>query len=75
MIQPYNLRVGHTIQYLIKDDLDPRKEWWEDHIVTWEDIRDCCLDPIEFNKNHRFQQPNENLFSTLQEHENILEID
>jgi hypothetical protein len=74
MIKPHNLRVGYTIQYLIKDELDPRKEWWEDHIVTWEDIRDCCLDPIEFNKNHRPQQALDTLFSTLEEQQHILEI-
>lgn len=33
------LRIGNIVQYLCKDELDERKEWYEPNIIDWNDLK------------------------------------
>lgn len=48
-----DLRVGNTVVYLMRDEMDPRKEWWEKTSIDVEDLEWLRRDPEGFNKDHR----------------------
>lgn len=52
MIQANELRIGSIVNYLIKDNLDDRKEWYEPTAMTWEDLKLCVEKNDKFNKFH-----------------------
>lgn len=53
MIQPKDIRVDNIVEYLIKDDLDERKEWYDTHYIDADDIKECAEDNEIFNKFHK----------------------
>lgn len=53
MIQPKDIRVDNIVEYLIKDDLDERKEWYDTHYIDADDIKECTQDNDVFNKFYR----------------------
>lgn len=53
MINATELRVGNAVNYLIKDDLDERKEWYDTYYIDADDIKECVEDNEVFNKFHK----------------------
>lgn len=53
MIQANELRIGNVVNYLIKDELDERKEWYDTHYIDVYDIKECVEDNDVFNKFHK----------------------
>lgn len=52
-IEASELRYGNVFEYLIKDSLDERKEWYDTHYIDVYDIKECAEDNEVFNKFHK----------------------